>query len=65
MLGRGHEYMDLEPDGPDEPALTGASQRGFGPAGRAGTIRDGGAHPTGLISATTPMVPNSWPAGAG
>ncbi|MBS9533928.1 hypothetical protein KIH27_10060, partial [Mycobacterium sp. M1] len=64
MLGRGYEYMDLEPD------PVSASARGGGPFGFADTVprADAGA-PAGLTAlagdafggvATMPMVPGSW-----
>jgi PPE-repeat protein len=64
QLGRGYEYMDLEP----EPVAS--SERGAGPLGFAGTTRAGDARqPSGLTTladdsfgsgATTPMMPSSW-----
>ena len=65
MIGRGYEYMDLEP----EPTVT-ASDRDAGPLGFAGTAaRTGGAEPAGLAtltrdqfggSSTVPMLPGTW-----
>ncbi|ORW95600.1 hypothetical protein [Mycolicibacter terrae] len=65
MLGRGHEYMDLEP----EPAMASASQRGAG-GFAGGTHRVTAARPAGLTAladdafgggTVSPMVPNTWP----
>lgn len=68
MLGRGHEYMDLEP----EPAAALPSDRGTGSHGFAGaTRRVTTARPAGLTAladdgfgggAVSPMMPNTWPA---
>jgi PPE-repeat protein len=65
MIGRGHEYMDLEP----EPTVT-ASERDAGPIGFAGSAaRAGGAEPAGLAtltrdqfggSSSVPMLPGTW-----
>ena len=65
MLGRGHEYMDLEA----EPTVT-ASDRDGGPLGFAGSAaREGAPEPTGLATltrdqfggdSTVPMLPGSW-----
>lgn len=65
MIGRGYEYMDLEP----EPTVT-ASDRASGTLGFAGSApRDSGAEPTGLAtltrdqfggSSTVPMLPGTW-----
>ncbi len=63
MIGRGYEYMDLEP------TVT-ASQRDSGTLGFAGSAaREGGAEPSGLAtltldqfgaSSTVPMLPGTW-----
>lgn len=67
MLGRGHEYMDLEP----EPALVAASDRGAAQGFAGGSHRVAGARPAGLTAladdgfgggAVSPMMPNTWPA---
>lgn len=68
MLGRGHEYMDLEP----EPVAALPSDRGTGSHGFAGaTRRVTTARPAGLTAladdgfgggAVSPMMPNTWPA---
>lgn len=65
MLGRGYEYMDLEP----EPAVT-ASDRDAGPLGFAGSAARAGADkPGGLATltedqfggdSTVPMLPTTW-----
>ncbi|OBK31959.1 hypothetical protein A5658_17260 [Mycobacterium sp. 1245111.1] len=65
MVGRGHEYMDLEP----EPAVT-ASDDGSGPLGFPGSAaRAGGGDPSGLATltsdrfggdSTVPMLPTTW-----
>jgi PPE-repeat protein len=65
MIGRGFEYMDLEP----EPTVT-ASQRNAGTLGFAGSAaREGSPEPTGLAtltrdqfggSSTVPMLPGTW-----
>ncbi len=65
MIGRGYEYMDLEP----EPTVT-ASERDSGPLGFAGSAaRESGAEPAGLAtltrdqfggSSTVPMLPGTW-----
>jgi PPE-repeat protein len=65
MIGRGHEYMDLEP----EPTVA-ASDRDAGTLGFAGSAaRDSGAEPAGLAtltrdqfggSSTVPMLPGTW-----
>lgn len=65
QLGRGYEYMDLEP----EPSVA-ASDRGAGPLGFSGTAaKDSAAGPAGLATldrdsyggdATTPMMPSTW-----
>ncbi|ORW26337.1 hypothetical protein AWC18_00005 [Mycolicibacter nonchromogenicus] len=67
MLGRGHEYMDLEP----EPVSVVASSRGVGAHGVAGGARQvPSARPGGLTAladdgfgsgAVSPMMPNTWP----
>lgn len=64
QLGRGHKYMDLEPE------VT-ASDRGTGPLGFANTApTQTGAKPTGLAAiagqsststVTEPMMPGTWP----
>ncbi|MEB3052313.1 hypothetical protein KV112_21715, partial [Mycolicibacter sp. MYC123] len=69
MLGRGHEYMDLDQDLAPEPVGVSASARGAG--GFAGsTHRVAGARPAGLTAladdgfgggAVSPMMPNTWP----
>lgn len=71
MLGRGHEYMDLEPDPVPEPAGAVASSRGAGSHGIVGgTHRAAAARPNGLTTiaddgfsggAVSPMMPNTWP----
>ncbi|MEO6793671.1 MAG: hypothetical protein ABI253_07025, partial [Mycobacterium sp.] len=68
MLGRGREYMDLEP----ELASVAPSDRGAGPYGFAGgSHRVATARPAGLTAladdgfgggAVSPMMPNTWPA---
>jgi len=65
MIGRGHEYMDLQP----EPTVT-ASERDAGIVGFAGSAaRESGAEPTGLATltrdqfgggSTVPMLPGTW-----
>jgi hypothetical protein len=65
MIGRGYEYMDLEP----EPTVT-ASERDAGPLGFAGSAaRENGAEPGGLAmltrdqfggDSTVPMLPTTW-----
>jgi hypothetical protein len=64
MIGRGYEYMDLEP----EPTVT-ASQRDAGPLGFAGSAARPTAEPAGLAtlarhqfggSSTVPMLPGTW-----
>ena len=65
MIGRGYEYMDLEP----EPTVT-ASDRDSGTVGFAGSAaRESGAEPAGLAtltrdrfggSSTVPMLPGTW-----
>lgn len=65
QLGRGYEYMDLEPEPPVVP-----SDQGAGPIGFAGTERKvAGAQPTGLTrvvggsyggGSTAPMMPSTW-----
>ncbi|NDJ88568.1 PPE family protein [Mycolicibacter kumamotonensis] len=70
MLGRGHEYMNLEDLAPDPPAVA-SSDRGTGPHGFPGaTHRVGAARPAGLTAragdgfgggAISPMMPNTWP----
>ncbi|MFZ0716824.1 MAG: hypothetical protein WAN02_21850, partial [Mycobacterium sp.] len=65
MIGRGYEYMDLEP----EPSVT-ASDRHAGPLGFAGSAaRASGAEPAGLATltrdqfggeSTMPMLPGTW-----
>ena len=61
MIGRGYEYMDLEPT----PSDVGAGRLGF--AGSA--ARESGAEPTGLATltrdqfggdTTVPMLPGTW-----
>lgn len=72
-LGRGYEYMDLEPDpepGGDDPARPVASDQGGGQLGFSGTVGEPDAgRPAGLAraggnradgSATTPMMPTTW-----
>ncbi|GBE65706.1 putative PPE family protein PPE2 [Mycobacterium sp. MFM001] len=62
QLGRGYEYMDLEPD---EPL---ASDRGAGSLGFAGTVRKDAASAAGLTrlsddfggGARMPMMPGTW-----
>lgn len=71
MLGRGYEYMDLEPDPVPELAGAVASSRGAGSQGFAGgTHRVASARPSGLTAladdgfgggAVSPMMPNTWP----
>jgi len=73
MLGRGYEYMDLEPDPVPELAGAVASSAGAGSQGFAGgTHRMSGSRPSGLTAlasggfdggAISPMMPSSWPAG--
>jgi PPE-repeat protein len=63
MIGRGYEYMDLEP------TVT-ASDGGAGPLGFAGSApREGEAEPSGLATltrdqfggaSTVPMLPTTW-----
>ncbi|KLO29793.1 PPE family protein [Mycolicibacter heraklionensis] len=73
MLGRGYEYMDLEPGPvPEVPELAGAvaSSRGAAAQGFAGgTHRVARAQPSGLTAladdgfgggAVSPMMPNTW-----
>jgi hypothetical protein len=65
IIGRGHEYMDLEP----EPTVI-ASQRDVGPLGFTGSAaRASVAEPAGLAtltrdqfggSSTVPMLPGTW-----
>ncbi|HEU5424382.1 MAG TPA: hypothetical protein VFU72_12625, partial [Nitrolancea sp.] len=65
LIGRGYEFMDLEP----EPTVT-ASDGGSGPLGFAGSgPREGGAEPSGLSTltrdqfggaSTVPMLPTTW-----
>ena len=65
MIGRGYEYMDVEP----EPTVT-ASQCDAGPLGFAGSAARGSAtEPAGLAtlapdqfggSSTVPMLPRTW-----
>ena len=65
MIGRGYEYMDVEP----EPTVT-ASQRDAGSLGFAGSAASGSAaQPAGLAtlapdqfggSSTVPMLPGTW-----
>jgi hypothetical protein len=65
MIGRGYEYMDLEP----EPTVT-PSDRDSGPLGFAGSAaREGAAEPGGLATltrdqyggdSTVPMLPSTW-----
>ena len=65
MIGRGYEYMDLEP----EPTVT-PSDDGSGPLGFAGSAPGkGGAEPSGLSTLTrdrfggtptVPMLPTTW-----
>ena len=75
MLGRGHEYMDLDQDLAPEPAATAPSGRGVGEHGfTGGTRRVATARPSGLTAladdgfgggTVSPMVPNTWPADPG
>jgi PPE-repeat protein len=76
MLGRGHEYMDLEPEpdaapsGYEQDTAAVPSVRGAGPLGFAGTAPKGGAgQPAGLATLADdafgggprmPMMPGSW-----
>ncbi|MGO9227358.1 MAG: PPE family protein, partial [Mycobacterium sp.] len=72
MRGRGHEYMDAEPDldAPDSaPAATAASNRGAGPLGFTGTVpKADTVRPEGLIALATgfgagptaPRLPQTW-----
>jgi PPE-repeat protein len=65
MLGRGHEYMDL-----DQELTVTASDRDAGPLGFTGSAaRDGTAEPGGLATltrgqfggeSTVPMLPTTW-----
>ena len=66
MLGRGYEYMDLEP----EPTVT-ASPRDAGPVGFAGSGRPAEARPnrrgwprcpptSSGAASTVPMLPGTW-----
>jgi PPE-repeat protein len=65
MIGRGHEYMDLEPESTVTP-----SDRDTGPFGFAGSAaQEGGAEPSGLATlthdrfggdSTVPMLPTTW-----
>ncbi|OBF80106.1 hypothetical protein A5791_09380 [Mycobacterium sp. 852002-51163_SCH5372311] len=66
LLGRGYEYMDLEP--------TAASDQGASPQGFAGTAaKAGAAQPAGLITLSDealggprmPMMPRTWEPDAG
>jgi hypothetical protein len=69
MLGRGHEYMDLDQDLVPEPVS--ASGPSAGPHGFVGgTHRVAAARPGGLTEladdgfgggAVSPMMPNTWP----
>ncbi|WP_085111333.1 PPE family protein [Mycolicibacillus trivialis] len=71
MLGRGYEYMDLEPEAD---SATAASQHGAGPIGFAGTAAtDVAPQASGLAtlavdsfrdSPETPMMPGTWHPGA-
>ena len=68
MLGRGHEYMDLDQELYDVGPTP--SARGCGPVGFTGTVRRAAvARPTGLTAlagaawggtTTVPMMPSSW-----
>jgi PPE-repeat protein len=71
QLGRGYEYMDLEPDTSPEDDPPTASEHGAGPLGFAGTAARSGADapPAGLTTlasdsfgggSTTPMMPSTW-----
>ncbi len=73
VLGRGYEYMDLDPDAsPEDPRAPSvpASGRGAGPLGFAGAVHKADAgEPAGLTtmtddsfggSSTTPMMPSTW-----
>ncbi|ETW25447.1 PPE family protein [Mycobacterium gastri] len=72
-LGRGYEYLDLDPDGehdPSEPTTSAAPDQGAGTLGFAGTTQLSGSRPAaGLItlpddtlpgSPRAPMVPGTW-----
>ncbi|OBA84146.1 hypothetical protein A9W99_06520 [Mycobacterium sp. 1164966.3] len=69
MLGRGYEYMDLEPDSETAASGEGAGTQGF--AGTAAKTRAG--QPAGLITLTEealggprmPMMPRTWEPDAG
>jgi PPE-repeat protein len=81
QLGRGYEYMDLEPEpdvSPDDHQLVAsvaASDRGAGPLGFAGTARrQAAAQPAGLATLAghsfgggprMPMMPSTWGADSG
>lgn len=72
MLGRGHEYMDLDQDLAPEPVGVSASGRGAGTHGFAGAAhRVSDVRPAGLTAladdgfgggTVSPMMPNTWPA---
>jgi PPE-repeat protein len=63
MVGRGYEYMDLEPE--PEPSSEGAGPLGFAGARSTGSA----AQPAGLTTlagdtfgggSTAPMMPSTW-----
>ena len=77
MLGRGHEYMDLEDEGDAGRELVGAvtaSATGAGPKGFAGTAtKTGAGRAAGLTTLADdafgggprmPMIPGTWGADA-
>lgn len=75
MLGRGYEYMDLEPetdttaDGEGDTAQVAASDRGAGVFGFTGTVTQEAAQAAGLTTLAgdslgggpwLPMLPGTW-----